>query len=254
MKAISIINLKGGTGKTTTAVNMAYMLAEEGNRVLVIDNDKQANATKLYLSNCFDVDEENGLYEVLTGEKNIRDCLYKSRYAVDVVPSGVKLRLADIRLEQRTDIEKYFVLRNALEEVASNYDYVLIDNPPDVNATVFNALVASDEVIITVSTDGYSIDGANKIRETVLMLNEEFNTDIKIVGVLQTNSGRNKISCLTRDILKEFNYKVFENYIRASCKVPEANGMYKPLELHAPKANVTKDYRAFLREYKEITK
>lgn len=111
MRTISVINLKGGTGKTTTVVNMAYMLKEEGKRVLVIDNDKQANATKLFLGKDFDVDEENGLYEILADENSLKNCLYKSRYDVDIVPSGVKLRIADIKLEQRQDEGKIFYIK-----------------------------------------------------------------------------------------------------------------------------------------------
>lgn len=254
MKIISIINLKGGTGKTTTAINMAYLLKKQNKKVLLIDNDKQENATKLYLGKDFDTGEEKGLYELLLEESPIKDCIHTGKYEIDIIPSGVKLRFADLELETRRDMERYYILRNKLEEIESEYDYVIIDNPPDINATVFNALIASEEVIITVNSDGYSIDGANQIREAILMLNEEAGAEIKIMGVLQTNAGRNNISQLARDLLIKFGYNIFKNHIRSTCKVPEANGMYKPLEIHAPKSTAAEDYRNFLSEYLSLSK
>ena len=152
MKTFSIINKKGGVGKTTITVNLAYLIAEScGLRVLVIDNDDQGNDSQF-----FAVEPQTTLADILLGRKNIQDVIQSTRYSnIDIIASGAELLDANVSVIKDEEIVQQTILKEALEQVKESYDICLIDNPPTINASVINGLVASDEVIIVTTPDMY---------------------------------------------------------------------------------------------------
>ena len=159
MKTISLINKKGGVGKTTITINLAYLFAESCDlRVLVVDNDDQGNATQF-----FGARAESGLADVLTGA-DIRACLSKTRYSlIDLLPSDERLLEANMAVIKDETIVQQSILKDALQSIDEMYDICLIDNPPSINASVINALVASDEVIIVTTPDMYGLRGVEQM-------------------------------------------------------------------------------------------
>ena len=181
MKTISLINLKGGVGKTTIATNLAYLLAESWElRVLFIDNDKQGNASRW-----FGADEAQGtLANILMDGAKASDVIQHSRVPnIDFIAADMGLLEANFQVlgeqEERQDI----LLRNALAAVADRYDVCVIDNPPDINMSVFNALMVTDDVIIVTLPETDSIEGIRKMHDQITDV-QQFNPGLSIKGVL----------------------------------------------------------------------
>ena len=180
MKTFSFINKKGGVGKTTITVNMAYAIAESCDlRVLVIDNDDQGNDSQF-----FDADPEKSLADILLGKANIQDVIQPTRYSnIDIVASGAVLLDANVAVIKDEEIVQQTILKESLERVAENYDVCLIDNPPTINASVINALVASDEVIIVTTPDIYGIRGVSQMADYIEAI-KEYNPALRFRGCL----------------------------------------------------------------------
>ena len=162
MKTIAIINMKGGCAKTTTSVNMGYILAEDyDKKVLIIDNDKQGNLSKACgVWN----DEAPSFANVLTGEKTLTDVMQLGANGnIAVVPANMSLLTANLDVIKNEDIDQVTILSKELEKVKDIFDYCIIDCPPDINISVINALVAADEVIIPIKIDGYAFDGMKEL-------------------------------------------------------------------------------------------
>lgn len=181
MKTLSFINLKGGVGKTTIATNLAYLVAESwGLRVLFVDNDKQGNASRW-----FGADEEKGtLTNILMDGAKASDVLQHSRYeGIDFIASDMGLIEANYAVIGDQETRQDVILKNALEEIAGNYDLCIIDNPPDVNMSVFNVLTITDDVVIVTLLETDSVDGIRKIAQQVEDV-QQFNPHLAIRGVL----------------------------------------------------------------------
>ena len=180
MKTFSIINKKGGVGKTTITVNLAYLIAESCDlRVLVIDNDDQGNDSQF-----FAVEPQTTLADILLGRKNIQDVIQSTRYSnIDIIASGAELLDANVSVIKDEEIVQQTILKEALEQVKESYDICLIDNPPTINASVINGLVASDEVIIVTTPDMYGIRGVAQMAEYIEAI-QEYNPDLCFRGCL----------------------------------------------------------------------
>lgn len=181
MKTISFINLKGGVGKTTISTWMAYLLAESWDlRVLFIDNDKQGNASRW-----LGADENKGtLTNILMDGASARDVLQKSQYPnIDFIAADMGLIEANYSVAADENIRQDLILKNALEEISADYAACLIDNPPDINMSVFNALACTDDVIIVTLLETDSIEGIRKMRDQIADV-QRFNPRLSIKGVL----------------------------------------------------------------------
>ena len=247
MKTLSLINKKGGAGKTTITVNLAYALAESCDlRVLVVDNDDQGNATQF-----FDVTPDFTLADVLTG-MDIRSCISRTRYPlIHLLPSDERLLDANVAVIKDETIVQQSILKDALASVQDLYDVCLIDNPPTINASVINALTASDEVIIVTTPDLYGIRGVEQMISYIESIQADYNPHLRFRGCLlnkfsATPHGFRTIAKMRKDI------PLFTARIRYTKDKPEAAaGEHCSIFEYSPNCGFSCDLVKFLRELME---
>jgi chromosome partitioning protein len=246
MRVIAIVNQKGGCGKTTTATNLAGCLARDGARVLVIDIDPQAHATLALGIDPEDLDEN--LYEVLAdpgGAERLREVCIEHAENLLVAPSGIVLsaleqRLAAEPVETRTDR-----LCAALNQLDDEFDYVLIDCPPNVGMLTFNALRAAQEVIVPLETSFFAMHGVQKLLETIALLTERIGHDLTVRILPTLYDGRTRYARQTLAQIREmFKDMCFDTVIRQNVKLREAASRGKPINAVARTAHGTIDYNA----------
>ena len=222
MKTIAIINMKGGCAKTTTSVNMGYILAEDyDKKVLIIDNDKQGNLSKACgVWN----DEAPSFADVLTGDKTLTDVMQLGANGnIAVVPANMTLLTANLEVIKNEEIDQVTILSKELEKVKDVFDYCIIDCPPDINISVINALVAADEVIIPIKIDGYAFDGMKELEEQINNA-KQLNPKLKFRGCLVTMFYNRDVCRQGEEYLQNQRYPVFRTHIRRTEKADEVTG------------------------------
>lgn len=245
MKIISFLNIKGGVGKTVSTVNVAAELGMQGKKVLVIDLDPQSNTTKHF--RMYD-SKIKGSYEVLLGEDvSVQATSYKG---VWIIPGNIRLItseaeiLADTKRARETRLKKW--LKNKKENI---FDYVLIDCPPSLGMISTNALTASDYVIVPLKIDAFSLDGFEYLISSIDSVREEFNSELKLLGVFVTMDRATKIN---REIKEELNDELgnllFKNAIRENVDVIKSTFESTPVVYYNKRANASKDYKALVEE------
>lgn len=254
MKTVAIINLKGGVAKTTTAVSLAELLAEgdkrrkrTGSRVLLFDNDKQGNASRLF--GVYDREREAGACQIIkTGRiaGNIRDTQAEN---LDIVTCNYFMELAELAIKADTVNAQHDRYKSALEEIDGQYDYCIIDNPPDLGMNVINAMVAADEIIIPVCLDAYSLDGLEELTEQINQI-RALNPRARLAGVLITDYERSDTSEAAEIWIRtKSGCPVFRQKIRHSKKAKDAT-FYRKTPLHySIRSGAAQDYKAFAAEY-----
>jgi chromosome partitioning protein len=220
----SLISMKGGTAKTTTAVNLAAYLALSGKKVLLIDLDPQSFATiSMGLGNGHRGHSKATAADVLMEGSQISEATYPSHVTnLDLVPSDRRLASADVLLADTAGRER--ILKDKLTRVQAHYDHILIDNPPSLSLVSINSLVASDHYIITVTPSFLSQVGLNSLLETVDVLKKNMNAKVELLGILVTMVDlRMKVTSEILELLKQkFQDKVFKSVIRQNVKLLEA--------------------------------
>ncbi len=246
METIAIINLKGGVGKTTTAINMATLLAlKHKKRVLLIDNDPQGNASQFF--NCYDGEADTcGAAKILQREKPE----IISKKGIDVISANISLLKADNTLRTSTERQDDR-MKNYLASILGEYDYCIIDNPPALLMCTINALCAANEVIVPITLDNWALDGIEMLATQIEEL-QALNNRLKIAGVLLTNYRKTPENEVAEKWLRAHcRYRVFETQIRRSDKAIAATYYKQPLEEYSPRSAAAVTYRKFVKEYME---
>ena len=252
-KVISLVNQKGGVGKTTTSINLSAALGKLGKKVLLIDMDPQSNATTGLGLNSGDF--EYDIYETITGRCNTKQAIKKTKFEnLSIIPSTINLAGVDIEFVKKMLEDKSFQqnsqLKIKLDEIRDNYDYIIIDCQPSLGLGTMNALVASDSVIIPVQCEFFALDGITQLLNSIIMVQSGMNPNLNIEGVLLTMlDGRTNIGLeVIEEIRKYFRDKVFNTIIPRLVRLVEAPSHGKPINEYDPTSRATEAYANLAKE------
>lgn len=252
---ITVTNQKGGTGKTSTSLFLAYGLADRGYRILLVDLDAQADAS--YSTN-LKYDPKKTTFELLLQDIDIRDAIVHANMpdvkgSLDLVPASPNLATLDVQIARKQLIDTQYNLNDALKDVKENYDFIILDTPPALSIAVLNALTASDYVIVPTQADIYSLKGLGQLARTISSIKRRSNPDLKVAGILigryDTRTNFTKaITNMFNETSQRLQTKVFKNKIREAIAIKEAQGERTNIFTYAPKAKVTNDINKFINE------
>lgn len=249
MKVVSIINLKGGVGKTTTAAIMAESLAETyRKRVLLFDNDKQGNVSRLF--DLYNGDVVPGACVALKSRVLVPGTIQKTAISgLDLVNSNYYMELAENEIRADQETPQHDRYKAALAAVAGEYDYCIVDNPPDLGINVINAIVATDEVIIPVNLDGYSLDGLEELAAQVKNI-RALNPKVRIAGCLVTDFEKSDYAEAAEIWLRtKSGLHVYSRHIRHYKKAKDATIAKKTITKFCIRSGAAQDYKKFMAEY-----
>ncbi|HAT03684.1 MAG TPA: chromosome partitioning protein ParA [Candidatus Magasanikbacteria bacterium] len=249
-KIISVVNQKGGVGKTTTAVNVAAYLSELGKFVLLVDMDPQGNATS-----GLGIDRSrlpHGVYEALARQKRMHDTVYNTSHeGLRIAPATANLAGASVEL---VDIERReFQLRDLLSEIKHGYDYIIIDCPPSLGLLTVNSLVAADELLIPVQAEYYALEGLGQLLQTIDLVKTHIHPDLKVLGaVLTMFDKRTRLSTeVMSELYKYFPDNIFRSVIPRSVRLAEAPSFGKSILHYEPHGKGAKAYERLAKEVLE---
>ena len=228
-KIIAIANQKGGVGKTTTSINLAAGLSYLGKKVLLIDFDPQGNATQ-GIGHEVDINDLT-VYDALMTDEDIHNCIKTlQRPPLDILPANISLAGADLEIASIEENREH-LLREALEPVRDDYDYIIIDCPPSLGLLNTNALTAADSVLIPVQCEYYALEGVTQLLQTIRLVQKLFNPNLKIEGVLLTMyDARTNLSAeVAQEVYKHFKEKAYRTYIPRNVKLSEAPSVGKSI-------------------------
>lgn len=247
-RIIAIANQKGGVGKTTTSINLSACLAEAGKKTLVIDLDPQGNCTS-----GFGIDKsemENTVYELMLDECSIKESMTKVENIdnLSLIPSNVNLAGAEIELLGIN--EKEYILKNAVDYIRDDYDFIIIDCPPSLNMLTVNAMTTADSILVPIQCEYYALEGISQLIHTIDLVQERLNGNLKIEGVVFTMyDARTNLSSDVVDTVKEnLNATVYQTIIPRNVRLAEAPSHGLPINLYDSKSAGAESYRNLAKE------
>ncbi|MCM8764648.1 MAG: AAA family ATPase [Candidatus Omnitrophica bacterium] len=247
MRKIAVINQKGGSGKTTTVVNVGAAIAEVGHRVLLVDMDPQAHTTIHLGFEPFKL--EKSIYDVLINERPIDDVIIET-HVRNLFLLPAKIELASAEIEMVNTIGREIVLREALKKSKNDFQYILIDCPPSLGLLTLNALTTASEIIIPIQAEFFALEGLTKLIQTIRIVTERINPVTHISGVLITMFDRRKNICkeVAEKTQNHFGKKMFRTKIRENVKLAEAPSFGQTIFEFANKSHGAEDYRKLAKE------
>lgn len=246
-KIISVANQKGGVGKTTTTVNLGTILAKRGKKVLLIDADPQGNATS---GLGVEKEVEFSTYDVLVNETVIKDTIQDTMIKnLKICPSNINLAGAEVELVSMISREQR--LKEKLDEIKDNFDYILIDCPPSLGLITLNSFTASDSVLIPVQCEYFALEGLGQLLNTINLVKKHLNKEIQIEGALLTmyDIRTNLSNQVVKEVKKYFDNKVYKTVIPRNVRLSEAPSYGMPIIEYDPKSKGSKSYVKFTKEF-----
>lgn len=249
-KIVSIANQKGGVGKTTTSINLSTVLAKKGKKVLLIDADPQGNATS---GVGVDKDQQFSVYDVLIEDIEIENTLQKTKVKnLDLCTSNINLAGAEVQLVGMENREHR--LKQKLDNIKDEYDFIIIDCPPSLGLVTLNAFTASDSVLIPIQCEYYALEGLGQLLNTIELVKQHMNKSLQIEGALLTmyDVRTNLSNQVVREVKKYFGDKVYKNVIPRNVKLSEAPSYGLPITMYDAKSKGAKSYDKFAKEFLKI--
>ena len=246
-KVISVANQKGGVGKTTTAVNLSALLSKKGKKVLLIDTDPQGNATS---GVGVDKTVSFSVYDVLVDDVEIENTLQLTEMKnLEVCPSNINVAGAEVQLVSKENRE--YKLKEKIEKIKNDYDYVIIDCPPSLGLVTLNAFTASDSVLIPIQCEYYALEGLGQLINTINLVKKRLNKELVIEGALLTmyDARTNLSNQVVKEVKNYFDDKVYKTVIPRNVKLSEAPSYGMPICMYDARSKGSRCYDKFAKEF-----
>ena len=250
-KVIAVFNQKGGVGKTTTNVNLTASLGTMGKKILVLDLDPQGNTTSGYGIEKYEV--ERTIYDVIIDGVDISETILKTEFEnIDIVSSDTDLAGCEIELTSRDNRE--YILKNAIDKVRDNYDYIFIDCPPSLGMLTINSLTAVDSVLIPIQCEYYALEGVSQLMGTIKLVKSRLNPELDIQGVvLSMFDGRANLSIqVVEEVKKYFRGSVYTTLIPRNVRLAEAPSHGMPVDYYDSKCKGAVAYMELAEEFIDL--
>ncbi len=250
-KVVAVANQKGGVGKTTTAINLSACIAYRGKRVMILDNDPQANTTSGLGINKREI--EQTIYDVIIRNASIKNILTKTKIEnLDLCPSNIELAGAEIELVPMMSRETR--LKDAIEQIKIEYDYIIIDCPPSLGLLTINSLTAADTVLVPIQCEYYALEGIGQLMDTIKLVQKHLNPSLAVEGILLTMyDPRTNLSVqVLEEVEKFFKKKVYKTVIPRNVRLSEAPSFGLPIILYDSKSKGAECYMNLADEFMSL--
>ena len=251
MRTISIINLKGGVAKPTSSINIAYILTQRGYKVLLVDNDKQGDCSRGLNRRTIDGDGIDRI--MLDRHPDMENLIHETDYEnLDIITANLGLLTANMEVTMDRVRPQQNRLKKALQQVAERYDFCVVDNAPDINISVINALTAANDVLIPVEVDDNTLEGMKELLEQIEEVKEELNPELRNVKCFISKYQRlNEAHAQGAEVIQEY-YPTMQTRIRASAVVARSTFARIPAALYSPRSAAAEDYEKLVTEYLDM--